>query len=156
MNRAARDTVYSRGASSQAAPRVPLGTDEDALVVLGFLRDAMAETGWTQEALSAWFKEHDIRSSDRQYVGKMLSGEKPITLRDVVALPDDLEGAFVRRWNAKFGPSEQVVLGNVIVALGEALRVCQFRSFPSKAGPPAKSGLSHPQSSALPRVVGGE
>lgn len=82
----------------QDASGVRPPVDQDDTVVLGDLRDAMQETGWTQDALSAVLK-----LPDRQYVGKILAGEKPINLTRLVALPDDLERAFLTRWTKRLG-----------------------------------------------------
>jgi hypothetical protein len=137
----ARATLADRRRLPQDATGVRSILDEDARVVLSDLSEAMKETGWTQEALATWFKERDVRSTDRQYVGKMLSGEKPITLRDIVAFPDDLEAAFVRRWNQKFAATEQQAIGRLLTAVGEVLAVCQLRQLPLRARAMAKAEL---------------
>jgi len=152
MTRAARATIADPSCTAQGspsvrrseaedAPRVLANLDEDALVVLGFLREALDDTGWTQDALAAWFTEHRVRSADRQYVGKMLTGEKPITLRDVVAFPDDLEAAFLRLWTAKFGPTQQEVMGRLLCAMGEVMSVCQLGRLPLRIHQSLKAEL---------------
>lgn len=69
---------------------------------LVMLRTAISECGWKHEALAA------AMAIDPAYLSRMLSGEKPWTVRHIVALPDDVEA----RFEAKRAES----LGLIVVA----------------------------------------
>ena len=58
---------------------------------LAMLRDAMAETGWTLDALAAHY------AFDRSHAHRLLSGEKPWRLEHLVALPPELDACFARK-----------------------------------------------------------
>lgn len=134
--------------------RVPPVLSEDDMVVLGFLRDAMQATGWTYDALIAELKRVGVNIPDRQYVGKMVKGEKPISLRQIVAFPDDLEADFLRRWCQHKGliVVTPVTEDEARLQLATGLfSLLTARALPNKVGVTAKADLR----SALPRVATG-
>lgn len=69
------------------------GQGKDLSLVLALLRDAIDECGWKHEALAA-----AMQLPNPAYLSRMLSGEKPWTLRHLLALPDDIEGRFAQKW----------------------------------------------------------
>lgn len=70
-------------------------TDVDRALTL--LRQAVADTGWTLDALAA-----DMHI-DKAHISRVLNGEKRLTLEFVVALPDDVEALFEKRRAEHFG-----------------------------------------------------
>lgn len=78
------------------------------------------------------------------YFTAMLNDEKPWRLKQLKALPDAVERVFSRLYAESMGltviePSdEQRVVGNLVSALGEALRTF---GLPARAGAPLKAGL---------------
>lgn len=52
------------------------------------LRKAVADCGYTLDALEA------AMGKGRAYIGKVLNGEKPVSLEFITALPDDVEARF--------------------------------------------------------------
>lgn len=142
----------------RVSPCVPAALSEDARVVLNLLKAAMTATGWTYEALIAEMKRVGVTIPDRQYVGKMLSGEKPINVKQIVAFPDDLEAAFLARWSEYKG---LLVIARVSdddarrqLATG-LFSLITTHALPTHAGPPVRAGLSPAPSSARSRVRDG-
>ncbi len=70
----------------------------DVELMLVFIRQAMNETGWSPEALSS-----HMGYQDASYVGKVLKGEKPLSARFIVALPEAVEALFSRRYAENCG-----------------------------------------------------
>jgi len=64
---------------------------------LGLLRDALTETGWTLDALAAYY------DFDRSHAHRLLTGEKPWTVRHLLRLPHDVEARFVRLYAERLG-----------------------------------------------------
>lgn len=64
-------------------------TDVDR--ALSLLRQVLAKSDWTLDALEAHMRKH------KSYISRVLNGEKPMTLDFIVALPDEIEAA----WEAK-------------------------------------------------------
>lgn len=80
-------------------PVVPTKNDKDKSLVLkrGLLRDAIDLSGWKHDAVAAALKV------DGPYLSKMLAGDKPITLRHLDALPDDVEAIYSRLYAKAMG-----------------------------------------------------
>lgn len=76
----------------QANPLVPDRSSEAELTqFLGFLRRAIDEAGWKHEALAAYLQDHGARGMDAPYLAKVLAGTKPLPVRVLVLLPNDVE-----------------------------------------------------------------
>lgn len=60
-------------------------------VSLDLLREAITESRWKHEALAV-----EMRLPNAAYLSRMLSGEKPWTLRHIESLPDDVEAIYYR------------------------------------------------------------
>lgn len=69
-------------------------TDVD---LLALIRRAVSDAGWNQEALAAEMR------LDKAYVSRVLSGEKPLSARFLIALPDDIEALVSQRYAEHFG-----------------------------------------------------
>lgn len=72
----------------------PCSRDDDAqgkLVSLTLIRAAIDASGWKHEAIAA-----EMRLPNAAYLSRMLSGEKPWTLRHIEALPDGIEAIYYR------------------------------------------------------------
>lgn len=78
---------------------VPTTNAEDSSLVLKrrWLRDAIDESGWKHEAVACAL---DV---DGPYLSKMLAGEKPITLRHLDRLPDDIEAIYLQKYTEALG-----------------------------------------------------
>jgi len=61
------------------------------------LREAIDESGWKHEALAASLE------LDPAYLSRMLAGDKPITLRHLDALPDDIETIYAAKYATALG-----------------------------------------------------
>lgn len=64
---------------------------------LTLLRAAIAESGWNQEALATAM---DI---DAAYLSRLLNGEKPWSVKQLLLLPDDVEALFEKKRAESFG-----------------------------------------------------
>lgn len=64
---------------------------------LALLRRAVADCDYTLDALEAAMKKN------RAYIGKVLNGEKPMSLEFITALPDDVEARFEQLRAESFG-----------------------------------------------------
>lgn len=67
-------------------------------LIRDLLRDAIEESGWKHEAIAA-----QLDLPNAAYLSRMLSGEKPIGTSHLLALPDDVEAIFARRYAETFG-----------------------------------------------------
>lgn len=65
-------------------------------LVLSLLRESIDECKWKHGALAVQLGLP--KKSGEAYLARMLSGEKPWTLRHLVALPDDIEKTFAEKW----------------------------------------------------------
>lgn len=61
------------------------------------LREAIDESGWKHDAIACALEV------DAPYLSKMLAGDKPITLRHLDALPDDVEAIYSRKYAETLG-----------------------------------------------------
>lgn len=105
---------------------------------LSHLKQAMAATGWTIDALAAHLE------IDRSYVSRMLDGEKPWSGERLVALPDDLEAKLNAIRAEHFGlivvrPLTGLEAQKALVA--GLIGVMSAPALPAKAGPPVKATL---------------
>src|SRR4051812_15325009 len=83
-------TTVARGNSSAFDDD---GQDKDLVLVRQALRRAIEESGEKKEAVAA-----AMGLTDAAYLSKLFSGEKPLTVRHLVGLPDPVERIFVRRY----------------------------------------------------------
>ena len=67
-------------------------------LIRDLLRDAIEESGWKHEALAAY-----MGLPNGAYLSQMLSGDKPIGTKHLLALPDDVEALFARMYAETFG-----------------------------------------------------
>lgn len=65
---------------------------------LSLMREAITESRWKHGALAAAMK-----LPNEAYLSRMLSGEKPWTLRHIEALPDDIETIYYRLRSESLG-----------------------------------------------------
>jgi transcriptional regulator with XRE-family HTH domain len=72
-----------------------LSTEVDT--VLALLRVCVQDAGWTLDALEAEMK------LDKSLISRVLNGERPLTLRFLLALPDDIESRFEQLRAEQFG-----------------------------------------------------
>lgn len=75
----------------------PAAEDNSLVLKRRLLREAIDESGWKHDAVA-----HAL-DVDAPYLSKMLAGEKPITLRHLDALPDDIEAIYSRKYAETFG-----------------------------------------------------
>lgn len=78
------------------APATGRGDNELALK-RRLLREAIDDSRWKHDAVAA------ALGVDAPYLSKMLAGEKPITLRHLDALPDDVEATYAKKYAEGFG-----------------------------------------------------
>lgn len=87
--------------SSQSTPVVEesehLSTDVDTALAL--LRTAVQDCGWTFDALEAFMG----KGYDKSLISRVLNGERPLTLKFLVALPNDIEALYEKRRAEQFG-----------------------------------------------------
>lgn len=99
MTRPARATVSQGSALPRSSERdrtlATRSTSVDQW--LDLLRRCIADTGWTLESLAV---EMQV---DKAYLSRMLSGEKPWTVKHLCNLPDDVEALFEQRRAESFG-----------------------------------------------------
>lgn len=110
--------------------------------LLVFVRQAMAETKWTTEALAS-----EMGYTDASYPAKVLKGEKPLTAAFLVALPDDVEAKFSAKWAKHRGAVVAAPLHGVaaVEALVSGLiGVLAAPQLPSRAGGQLKAELPTP------------
>lgn len=88
-------TIADRAGARQGEPdsRVDEPQGNELSLVLALLREAIDESGWKHEALAV-----EMRLPNAAYLSRMLSGEKPWTLRHLLALPNDIEKRFAEKW----------------------------------------------------------
>src|SRR5262245_16305083 len=105
-----------------------------------WIRAAIENTGWNQDALSAHMQK------DKGYISRVLNGEKPLSAEFLRALPDDVEALMARFWAESFGQivvapaaSRDAAVRNFISGLFGMLETPQ--ALPVKAGPPIKATL---------------
>lgn len=109
-------------------------------MLLTFVRQSMHESGFNAEALAA-----AMGYKDASYPGKVLKGEKPLSLTFIVMLPRDVRTKFVDKW------AEHHDLICVAPLSGHAAREALVAGFfgvtapqqemPAKAGPALKVNL---------------
>ncbi len=107
---------------------------------LSLLRNIIDASAWTHEALATV-----LPVPNAAYISRMLSGEKPWTLRHLAALPDDIASAFHARKAEAHGfivvrpmqPADAVehLVGALVALLTDRL--------PRKADHMAKAGVYH-------------
>lgn len=79
------------------------GQDNSLVLKRRLLREACDEhPEWTHEAIVAAMKPFGI-CIDATYFSKMLAGEKPIGLKHIDALPDEIEATYYRLQAEHFG-----------------------------------------------------
>jgi hypothetical protein len=109
------------------------------------LRACATELGWTEEALAVHIKGD---SKYRAYVHRVLSGEKPLSLTFLVALPEELQALVHARRAEQLGhlvvppvndheAARRMVITGLCALIGPAL--------PVKAGAPLKVSLGVPE-----------
>lgn len=64
--------------------------------LLGLVRQAMADTGYTVDALAAALSEELGRPVDKGFLWRMLNGERPMPMVYLVALPADTKVRFAQ------------------------------------------------------------
>jgi hypothetical protein len=64
---------------------------------LSLLRRAVAECGWTLDALQAEMRKN------KAYIHRVLHGDKPLTLTFLIALPDEVEARYAHLRAEHFG-----------------------------------------------------
>jgi hypothetical protein len=87
--------VERRQSKAIDARAAEVSTDVDDALAL--LRTAVHDTGWTLEALEAAMK------IDKSLISRVLNGERPLTLKFLVALPDDVEARYEQLRAEAFG-----------------------------------------------------
>ncbi len=99
MRSTARVHDTAAGAASQSTSGVGRGADlsTDVDTALAMLRTAVQETGWTLDALEAEMK------LDKSLISRVLNGERPMTLKFLTTLPDDVEARFEQKRAESFG-----------------------------------------------------
>jgi hypothetical protein len=89
-------TLRTGTAECQSAPADRIKGERDQWLTL--VRRAVAETGWTCDALDAEWR------LSRGYSWRLLNGEKPWSVDRMLALPDDIEARLVQlHLEQKFG-----------------------------------------------------
>lgn len=66
-------------------------------LLLTFIRQAVEETGWTYDALAA------AKVADKGYISRVLSGEKPLSARFLMALPREVRALVAEKWATASG-----------------------------------------------------
>lgn len=129
----------ARHAESCQAPSRALigGAGSQACDLLGSLRRAVTDAGWTEEALSQHL------GTDRSYINRMFNGEKPLSLERVAGFPSEIV--------ARFGVLVAEASGAVVVVpstgdeairdLVSGLLGVLARSLPARASRMAKADL---------------
>ena len=97
-------------------------------LLLGFLRDAIDESAWKHDALAV-----EMQLPNAAYLSRMLAGEKPWTLRHLLALPNDIEALFSQKWAAHRGAivvaplhgeaAVQALVGGLVGVLASSLPI---------------------------------
>lgn len=97
MNR----SIHASAVSAQSATADRRNSDRSASADLdrwlAMLQRAMADTGWTPEALDAHWE------TSRGYAWRLVNGEKPWSVERLLSLPDDLEARFEHLRAESFG-----------------------------------------------------
>jgi hypothetical protein len=124
---------------STPAPRDIVAQSTDVDRWLDMLRRAIYDTGWTHDALAV---EMQV---DKAYLSRMLSGEKPWTVKHLCNLPDDIEALFEQRRAESFGlivvaPVDAETARRHLVS-GLLGVLAPKPALPQKAGNPAKASL---------------
>jgi hypothetical protein len=105
--------------------------EADVAMLRTFIRQAMAELKWTPEALAA-----EMGYTDASYPGKVLNGEKPLSAAFLVALPDDVEKRFTKKWanHHRFVCAEPLNGAEAAEAIvGAVLGILSPRAMPERA-----------------------
>ena len=90
---------FRRDASTCQVQTVSHADDaQGKLVSLSLIRAAIDASGWKHEALAA-----EMRLPNAAYLSRMLSGEKPWTLRHIESLPDGIEAIYYRLRSESLG-----------------------------------------------------
>lgn len=76
------------------------GQDNSVDPIARLVRAAIDESGWKHDAVA---EAMGLKGeSGKSYLSKMLAGEKPISARHLVSLPDDIEAIFARKYAETF------------------------------------------------------
>lgn len=107
---------------------------------LDTLRAVLSEKGWTLDALA----EH--MALNRAYIGRVLNGEKSLTMSFLSSLPRGVEVEFYSRRAEQQGrivvaPLDFEMARRALVAGLMGVMAAQIQRLPEKAGSPAKAGL---------------
>lgn len=86
-----RDSVRSSAAACQGSSDSLTEQSEGKGLSLALLREAIGQSGWKHDALAV-----QMKLPNAAYLSRMLSGEKPWTLRHIESLPDDIEAIYYR------------------------------------------------------------
>jgi hypothetical protein len=120
--------------------RAELGQGKEHSLVLALLREAIATSGWKHEALAL-----EMALPNAAYLSRMLSGEKPVTLRHLSALPDDIERIYYRLRSESLGliaveppPTLDVALRQMAAGL---IGIATLSRMPARASSQAKATL---------------
>lgn len=105
-------TAAARQSTTVDGRAIELSTSVDTALTL--LRKSIEERGWTLEALAAHMQEATGKPGyDKSLISRVLSGERPLTLTFLVALPDDVESLYEAKRAEHFGHVVVAPLGGV-------------------------------------------
>lgn len=92
-------TLRNHGEPVQAKSIVSAvdATDNELVSLRRLVREAIEESGWKHEAVAAHL------GTDGPHLSNMLSGLKPLTLKRITELPDDINAIFARKYAESFG-----------------------------------------------------
>lgn len=113
---------------------------------LAILRGCVQQCGWTLDALEAEMR------IDKSLISRILNGERPVTLKFVIALPDDIEALYMQRRAESFGlivvaPLTGVDAQRAFVA--GAIGLMAGSHLPSRAAVTAKADIRPAQKAAV-------
>lgn len=119
--------------SAPAPPR-------DEATLLALLRTCVQDRGWTLEALERFMG----KGFDKSLISRVLNGERPLTLKFVVALPDDIEALYAQRRAEAFGliVVEPVYGDAAVKSLVSGLVGVLSQRLPVRAGRMAKATVA--------------
>lgn len=136
-------TLQTAAAARQSAPvdrRDPRrSASADLEEWLALMNRAVAETGWTPEALDAHW------NTSRGYAWRLLNGEKSWSVERLLALPDDIESRFEALRAESFGHIVVAPLAREEGMKAFVAGLCSLLgtpALPAKAGAPAKADLA--------------
>lgn len=110
----------------------------DLSLIRECLRRAIDESRWKKDALAS-----AIGVTNGAYLSQMLSGEKPINVKHLRALPDDVEGLFAKFYAESFGHivTAPVYGREAVERLVSGLLGVLSPQLPAKFGAPLKARL---------------